>query len=140
MTLVRWTPAARYLWPELCGSHCDSERTNQIEYPIGFNLDLVEEQDHYTVKADLPGVKPDDLNVSLEKGVLTVSGEKKSEHADNGKPNRIERRYGKFSRSLDLNGLVDESKVEADFSNGVLTLVLPKKAEARTRQVAIKVG
>ena len=88
-------------------------------------------------------MNPDDLNVTVENGVLTVSGEKKFEREAGNEQKgayRVERRYGRFERSLTLPQSVDAEKVTARYDNGVLTLELPKSAESRKRKIEIGRG
>ncbi len=136
MTLLSYTPAARVFWPEL-----ETCRTvPQTERELNVRVDLVEEENRFVLSAELPGVRPEDLKVSLEKGRLSLSGEKKDAFAESkAEALRSERRYGSFSRSFELNGLVDESRVEASFADGVLSLSLPKHESQKPRQVEIKI-
>lgn len=102
-------------------------------------LDIHENDKAYTVVAPLPGVNPDQINVKLQNGVLTISGEiGEPEVKDDAKVVVQERYYGKFSRSVTLPQLVDSDKVEATYDNGVLTLNLPKSPEAQPKQISIK--
>ncbi|BCX88722.1 HSP20 family protein [Methylomarinovum tepidoasis] len=104
-------------------------------------VDIKEEQDRYIVQADLPGVKPEDIEVTLENGVLTIKGQRMTE-AKEEKENyrRVERIYGSFFRRFVLPETVDEEKIEAKYDNGVLTLVIPKKAEEAPKKIEVKVG
>jgi HSP20 family protein len=104
-------------------------------------MDLVEEGDHYVLRADLPGVTEKDVNVELEDNVLTISGERKSKHEDrkNGFY-RLERASGSFSRSLTLPEGVDPDSVQARFDKGVLEVRVPKPEQRKPRRVAISVG
>jgi HSP20 family protein len=101
----------------------------------------VEEGDHYVLRADVPGVSEDDVKVELEDDVLTISGERKSEHEqrENGY-RRIERAWGRFARSLTLPEGVDAGGIKARFENGVLEVTIPKPPERKPRRVAIDVG
>jgi HSP20 family protein len=102
-------------------------------------LDIHENDTAYNVVVPLPGVKPDDIHVKMQNGVLTVSGELPQPHInDNSKVVVQERYYGKFSRSVTLPQSVDSDKVEAAYEDGVLTLTLPKLPEAQPKQIAIK--
>src|SRR5437763_16580032 len=104
-------------------------------------MDLVEEDDHFVLSADLPGVEEKDINVELEDNVLTISGERKSEHEDRREGYyRIERASGAFSRSLTLPEGIDPDSVQARFGDGVLELRVPKPEERKPRRVAISVG
>lgn len=101
-------------------------------------VDVKETDDAVTVYVELPGVTKDDIDVSLHENVLTVSGERHFER-DEKKENfhRVERAYGKFSRSFRLPANVNGTKVDAKFKDGVLTLELPKVEEAKPRQIKI---
>jgi HSP20 family protein len=104
-------------------------------------MDLVEEGDHYVLRADLPGVREEDINVELEDNVLTISGERRAEHEERREGYyRVERASGRFSRSLTLPEGIDPESIEAQFENGVLTVRIPKPEERRPRRVAISVG
>ena len=101
--------------------------------------DIKETDDALFVNVELPGMSKDDIDVALEAGVLTVSGERRFSK-DETKENyhRVERFYGKFSRSFRLPRNVDATQVKASYADGLLTLELPKAEEARPRQIAIK--
>ena len=104
-------------------------------------MDLVETGDHFVLRADLPGLGEDDVKVELEDNVLTVSGERRSEH-DTQKEgyHRVERAFGTFSRSLTLPDGVNPEAVEANFDRGVLEVRIPKPEERKPRRVSIGVG
>ncbi len=103
------------------------------------NLDVSENDNAYTVSIELPGLDEEAINVSLEKNVLTISGEKKDETEDKGENyHRIERRYGSFKRSVALPAAIEADNIDATFKNGVLTVVLPKSAEAQAKKIAVK--
>jgi HSP20 family protein len=104
-------------------------------------MDLVETEDHFVLRADLPGLSEEDVNVELEDNVLTVSGERKVEREDKKEGYyRVERSYGEFQRSLTLPEGVDADKIEAAFDKGVLEVRIPKPEERKPRRVAISVG
>jgi HSP20 family protein len=104
-------------------------------------MDLVETQDEFVLRADLPGLSEGDVNVELEDNVLTVSGERRSEHEERKEGYfRVERASGAFSRSLTLPEGVDESAIKASFDRGVLEVRIPKPEERKPRKVAISVG
>ncbi len=105
-------------------------------------IDVAESEHGYTVKAELPGVKKEDLDVSINDGVLTINAETRYEHEDkeNGRVIRQERRFGKYVRSMRLGGEVDESRVAADYTDGVLTLTLPKSEEVKPKKIEVKVS
>ena len=104
-------------------------------------MDLVETDDHFVLKADLPGLDESDVNIEVEDNVLTVSGERNAEHEDKREGYvRVERAYGSFRRSLTLPEGVDPEAVKARFDKGVLEVSIPKPEERKPRKVAIQVG
>ena len=106
-------------------------------------MDIEDDDEQLRLSFELPGVNPDDVNVTVENGVLTVSGEKKFERQSGNEQKgayRVERRYGRFERSLTLPQSVDAEKVTARYDSGVLTLELPKSAESRKRKIEIGRG
>jgi HSP20 family protein len=104
-------------------------------------MDLVERDDHLVLRADLPGIEPDDVNIEIKDGVLTVSGERKAQHEDKADGYyRVERAYGAFSRSLSLPEGIDSDRVSADFTNGVLEVTIPKPEERKPHRVEIGAG
>lgn len=104
-------------------------------------MDLVEEGEDFVLRADLPGLGEDDVNVELEDNVLTVSGERKSQHEEQRDGyRRIERASGSFARSLTLPDGVDPERVKAHFEHGVLEVRVPKPEQRKARRVAISVG
>jgi HSP20 family protein len=104
-------------------------------------FDVKETKDAYVIKADLPGVKEDDLNVSVNGSMLTISGKREEEHRDEGdRYYAIERGYGEFARSFTLPDGVDADNVSAELKNGELTLRLPKKPEAQPKKITIGKG
>ena len=104
-------------------------------------MDVTERDDEYEIKAELPGINKEDIKVTLENGVLTISGETKSEHEEKegGRVIRQERRYGKYVRSLRLGTQIDEKKVKAHYKDGVLELILPKAEEVKPKQISVDV-
>jgi HSP20 family protein len=102
-------------------------------------IDMVEKEDEVTVKATLPGVKPDDVNLTITGDVLTIRGEIKSEHNEDGDNFVLrERHFGSFSRSVPLPTTVVADKAKAEFEDGVLTLSLPKAEEVKPKTISIK--
>lgn len=103
-------------------------------------VDIFETENELVLKADVPEVALQDIDVHVENQTLTLSGERKFESQDNSKGfHRIERSYGQFTRSFSLPSTVDPEKVAAEYHNGVLTVKLPKKEAAKPRQVKIAV-
>ena len=103
-------------------------------------VDVAEEVDKIIVKVEVPGMEQKDLKVNFEDGLLTVSGERQFERKDDRNYHRIERTYGSFVRSFSLPRSVDANAIVAGYKNGVLEIEIPKKEEARPKQIAINVG
>lgn len=102
-------------------------------------VDVSENEDAYVITAELPGSKPEDVTVELHEGVLTLRGEKKSERSGENEHTRwVERSFGSFSRSFTLPSNANGEKVDARFENGVLTLTVPKREEAKPKTISIK--
>lgn len=108
--------------------------------PWSLSVDVYESEDSLTVKADLPEVKVEDIDIRVENQTLTLRGERKFEKDEHLTGyHRIERSYGEFVRSFAVPSTVDTDKVQADYKNGVLTITLPKKEAAKPRQVKVAV-
>lgn len=104
-------------------------------------MDLTEAESEYVLRADLPGLTQEDIDIQVKDDVLTISGERKSEHHDNGEGfYRVERSFGRFNRSLDLPAGVDAASVSAAFDNGVLEVRIPKPEERQPTKVQIGSG
>jgi HSP20 family protein len=103
-------------------------------------VDVHEDAERIIVVADLPGLEQSDIDISIDKNVLTIRGERKRERPEGDSPHRFERVHGLFSRAFTLPPTVDLDKVSADMKAGVLTVSLPKKAEAKPRQIRINVA
>jgi HSP20 family protein len=104
-------------------------------------IDLHENEHSYTVKAEIPGVKKEDIDVTVHNGVLTINAETRYEHEDKkeGRVIRQERRYGKYVRSIRLGKDVDENNVRANYKDGVLELELPKVEEVKPKRISVDV-
>jgi len=114
-------------------------RTNEVVGSWNLALDVAEKGDVFTVKASLPGISPDDLNVTLEDNVLTIQGETKEDETIEENSYHIrERRYGSFSRSVRFPVPVEGDNVEAAYENGVLTLTIPKAEAVKPKRIAVK--
>jgi HSP20 family protein len=104
-------------------------------------LEVHEDKDKFTIRVELPGLKREDIDVSLQEGALIISGERKSEKVEEGVAiHRQERFYGKFQRTLTLPEPVAAEKVKADYKEGVLTVTLPKTEEAKPRKIDVSVN
>jgi HSP20 family protein len=104
-------------------------------------VDIVEDEKEYLIKAELPEVKKEDVKVTVEDDVLTITGERKYEKEEKGKKyHRVERAYGSFERSFTLPEDADGSKVSAEFKDGILKVRLPKSEKAKPKAVEVKVG
>ena len=137
MAITRWDPLR-----DLLSMEEEFERTlgrsgnRQAWAPT---MDVRETDDHFEVAVDLPGLEPDDVSVTFEDGVLTISGKREisSERSDQTY-HRIERSYGSFARSLRLPRTADGEKIEASFDKGVLTVTVPKAEIAKPRTIEVK--
>jgi HSP20 family protein len=148
MALVRWEPAREL--------HTIQSEMNRLfntffDAPAGSSgggtrrwvpaMDLVETDEHFVLRADLPGLAEEDVKIEVAENVLTVSGERRFEHeAKKDGFYRLERGSGVFSRSLTLPEGVDEGAIAASFEKGVLEIRIPKPAERKPRRVEISVG
>ena len=103
-------------------------------------VDVAEDNNHILVKVEVPGMEEKDLRVNFEDGLLTVSGERQFERKDDRNYHRIERAYGSFVRTFSLPRTVDANAIRADYKNGVLEIAIPKKDEAKPKQIQINVG
>ncbi len=102
-------------------------------------VDIFEDKDSIQVRAEVPGVKSEDVKIDVENNILTLRGERKLEHEDKKDDyHRIERFYGSFTRQFVLPRTVDAEQIDAQLKEGVLTVRLPKRAEVRPRQIAVK--
>jgi len=101
-------------------------------------MDLCEDKERFLVKAELPGMKKEDIVMSLHDGVLTLSGQRKQdEKAEKTEIHRSERFYGRFERKVSLPAAVDAEKVQATYQDGILTVILPKTEAAKPRTITI---
>lgn len=150
MALIRWEPAAELNTIQnemnrLFNTFFD--QPNQTGRPNGTlrrwlpPMDLVETDEHYVLRADLPGLSDGDVNVQLEDNVLTLSGERRAEHEQQQEGyHRLERAFGGFSRSLTLPDGVDPDGVQAHFDRGVLEIRIPKPEQKKPKTVQITLG
>jgi HSP20 family protein len=144
MTIVRWEPLRELgtlqsemnrLFNTVFDGPTHSGGTLRRWMPA---MDLLESGDDFVLKADLPGMSEEDVNIELEDSTLTISGERKTEHQQEGEGYyRVERATGSFSRSLTLPKGVDPEAVTARFDRGVLEVRIPKPAERKPRKISI---
>ena len=150
MTIVRWEPLR-----ELSSLQHEMNRlfNTVFDAPSSANgngnvarrwvpaMDLLETEEHFVLRADLPGMSEDDVKIELEDNVLTVSGERRSEAGDQQEGfYRVERSFGTFARSLTLPKGIDAEAVTASFDRGVLEVRVPKPEERKPRRISIAVG
>ena len=116
-------------------------RTSQLLSGWSPALDLHEDKDNVTVKVELPGMKKEDIEISLHNGCLSISGERKGEEKfENSEVYRSERFFGRFQRTVTLPTPVASDKVKAQYKDGILTITLPKTEEAKPKQIAVTVN
>ncbi len=134
MTLVRWDPFREM--KSLGRVFFDAPASRSSWLPA---VDVFETEDNLTIRAELPGVKTEDIKVEVEDGILTIEGERsREEKLEEKDAYRLERVYGRFTRRFSLPKTVDGSKVAATYKDGILELVLPKAEESKPRKVEIK--
>lgn len=144
-TLSRWEPFREHaamesqfnrMFNELLGR---SQESNLSTWAPA--VDIFENEHELVVKADLPEVKSEELDIRVENNILTIRGERKFEKkVDEKNYLRVERSYGSFSRSFSLANTVNSEAIKADYKDGVLTLTIPKREEAKPKQIKVNVG
>jgi HSP20 family protein len=151
MALIRWEPARELatiqtemnrlfntFFEPASGANGTSNTGSRRWIPA---MDLVEAEDNFVLRADLPGLSESDVNIELEDNVLMISGERKAEHQERQEGYyRLERASGAFSRSLTLPEGVDPEAVQASFDRGVLEVRIPKPEQRKPRKVTISAG
>jgi HSP20 family protein len=116
----------------------DEEYDNAVWMPL---TDVAEDKDNYYLKADLPGIKKEDVKISYSDGSLGISGERSQEKESKDKKyHRIERSYGKYYRSFNLPEQIKEDKIKAEFKDGQLSVMIPKAEEVKPKEIDIKVS
>ena len=158
-TLLRWDPTSRTRWNPF-KDHDRDELESRLATLLAAReatanggkealtvaqwsplVDITEDEKEYLIKAELPGLKKEDVRLTVENDVLSVSGERKFEKEENGKKyHRIERAYGSFVRSFSLSEDADGRNVTADFKDGVLQVHLAKSVKAKPKAVEIQIG
>lgn len=154
MSLVRWKPVQTLPFPSdlmsvqreinkmfenvFRGGILDEETLGSAGWVPA--ADVSENDNEFTLQLELPGVTKDDVRITMQDNAITIRGEKKQEkESRKGNAHRVERSYGSFERTFSLPAVVKSEKIEATFSNGILTVTLPKAEEARPKQVEVKV-
>lgn len=144
--LIRWEPVTdifdlRDDMNRLFGDYFSSRR-NKLSHNIGWlpSVDVAETENEYTIKADVPGMKKEDIRISIENSTMTISGERKEE-AEEKKKNyvRREKSYGSFMRSFELPHAIDSKNIKASYTDGVLTVNVPKSEDAKPKEIKIDV-
>lgn len=151
MTLIRWRPEAelvprisdlsremnRLFDTFLRGEPADEGLATNYWTPA---VDILEQDDAYTLEAELPGLKKDDVKISVQDNILTLRGEKKDDRRESKKGFvRMETNYGSFTRSFTLPTTISPSKIEAEFKDGILKIHIPKAEEAKPKMIEVKV-
>jgi HSP20 family protein len=155
MSLIRYQSPETLAWPALGRlSNLRDELDSLFELPFLTNgsnrsqlfggwtpaLDLYQNNDNIVAVVELPGMRKDDIEISLHEGMLTIGGERKHESTEAENAERSERYVGKFRRSISLPSRVDASKVTANYKDGILTVTLPKAEEAKPRKIQVNIG
>lgn len=141
MTMVKLSPATRNHFANgrsLFDATFDNLFENRSNTP-GMRVDMSEREDSYLIYAELPGVKSDNLSVNVEDDQLTISAVKNNPVVENENVYRNERSFGEYSRSFRLGHKVDTEKIDAEYTDGVLKLTLPKREEAKPKSVKVKI-
>jgi HSP20 family protein len=141
MALIRWEPARELRDMNRLFNTLFEPSAGAVMRRWSPAMDLVETEDNYVLRADLPGVSEGDVKIELDDNVLTISGERKSAHKEAKEGYyRVERAYGSFSRTLTLPEGVDADSISASFDRGVLEVNVPKPEQRKPRRVEIAVG
>jgi HSP20 family protein len=148
MSIVKWNP-----FREMVALHEDMDRlfsrldggARENSVSGGQNwmlaMDVVETGDEIKLKASVPGIEPENIQIQVEDNVLTVSGERRFEDkVEQGKYTWLEQRYGSFSRSVTLPRWADSERIEASYRHGVLELTVPRREESKPRRIELKLG
>jgi HSP20 family protein len=141
-----WPGASRFPreFRQAFGQLFDEDTTDQSDVVTSEwapRVDIREEDKRFVIEADIPGVDPKDIDVHMEKGVLSIRGERKEEHkVENGKYTRVERSHGIFHRRFALPDSADSDGITAKGSHGVLEISIPKRPETTPRKIDIQTG
>ena len=149
MAVVRWEPFRDLLTLQDRMNRMFDEsyrgRTSDEDWALGGSwapaVDIYEHEGNIVLTAELPGVDPREVDIRVENNVLTLRGERRwSDEIKRESYHRVERAYGSFTRSFTLPNVVDTEKIKADYKDGMLKLILPKKEEAKPKQISINVA
>jgi HSP20 family protein len=152
MSLVRWDPFREleevserlnrvFGRSALARPSAESTKDALASFDWAPTVDIVETNEDFQIKAELPEVKKEDVKVSVDNGVLRIEGERRQEQEAKGKRfHRVERSYGSFLRTFTLPDNVDEARVRADFKDGILCVVLQKSEKAKPKRIEVKVA
>ena len=142
--LTRWDPfremmTMRDITDRMFDKFFDEPVSEYRSTNWGLALDVAESDDEFIVKASIPGIKPDDLDITVTKNTLTIKGEmRKEEETEDERYHLRERRYGHFARSITLPTSVDADRIEANYESGVLVLHLPKTEEMKPKRIEVR--
>lgn len=147
MYLTRWNPTRDLLditdeMNRLVKNVFDSDTRETSLFKGTWNpaVDISEDKDNFYLHVELPGLTKEDVKVKYEEGLLSVTGEKKAEKEEKDvNYHRVERSYGKFERSFRVPSRIVNENIDADFSNGVLTVTLPKAEEIKPKEIEVKI-
>jgi len=148
MAIARWSPARDLIniseeMNRLVGNVFGPEGTRETSLFKGTwspAVDISEDSDNFYLHVELPGMKKDDVKVKYEEGMLTLMGEKKSRTEEKKEDyHRIERKYGKFERSFRITSQIVAEQIAADFSDGILSITLPKAEEVKPKEIDITI-
>ena len=155
MNLLRWQRPESAVWSGLNGLSTlrheidrlfetpltELARTSHLLSGSAPSVDIYEDKDNFVVKAELPGMKKEDIEITLHDGSLSISGERKSEEKwEAAEVHRAERFFGRFQRKVALPAPVASSDINAQYKDGILTVTLPKTEEAKPKHIEVKVG
>lgn len=152
MSITRWDPFREledmsdrlnrvFSRSSLARTGAESSRDALTVFDWAPSVDIVETNEEFLIKAELPEVKREDVKVSVDGGVLRIEGERKQEKEEKGKKyHRTERSYGSFLRTFSLPDNIDEGKIRADFKDGVLNVRLQKAEKAKPKAIEVKVA
>lgn len=140
-TMRTWDPfhTVREEVEDMLANFMGDRATGWLAPLVAPPIDVSENSNEVTVRMDLPGIKPEEIDIQLSNNVLTICGQREEEKQEKGETfHRVERRSGSFSRSITLPCAVADDKVDARYTDGVLTVAMPKTDEAKSRKIKVK--